>query len=111
MSKGSKRRPGNQDNYAQAWEKIFGEKTMIETPTEDGGPWDILIYGKEQCPYCDMAKKLSEQKGLKYTYKQLGIDYELHQLLARVPTARTFPQIFINEKPVGGYTEFSQIIK
>ena len=58
-----------------------------------------------------MAKRLAHQKGLKYTYKQLGIDYELHQLLERVPTARTFPQIFINDKPVGGYTEFSQIVK
>ena len=25
MGKGSKRRPGNQDKYADAWEKIFGK--------------------------------------------------------------------------------------
>ena len=109
MSKGSKRRPGNQDKYAQAWEKIFGEKIMVETPTEDGGPWSVVIYGKEQCPYCDMAKKLAEQRGYKYVYKQLGVDFELHEMLEKVPTARTFPQIFVNDKSVGGYTEFSQL--
>ncbi len=69
----------------------------------------IEIYGKEQCPYCDMAKNLAEQKGLEYEYKQLGIHFELHELLEKAPTARTFPQIFINGENIGGFTEFSKI--
>ena len=28
----------------------------------------ITIYGKTHCPYCDAAKALCEQKGLKYEY-------------------------------------------
>ena len=35
----------------------------------------IEIYGKPQCPFCDRAKALCEQKGLEYTYKSLGTDF------------------------------------
>ena len=31
----------------------------------------IEIYGKDNCPYCDMAKALCEQKKLDYVYYQL----------------------------------------
>ena len=36
----------------------------------------IEIYGKPQCPFCDRAKALCEQKGYEYTYKQLGVDFD-----------------------------------
>ena len=97
--------------YATYWLFLFvnyGDK-MVETPTEDGGPWSVVIYGKEQCPYCDMAKKLAQQRGYNYTYKQLGIDYDLQEMLQQAPNARTFPQIIVNGKSIGGYTEFSEL--
>jgi len=34
------------------------------------------IYGKEQCPFCDMAKVLCTQKEVKFEYKQLGSDLQ-----------------------------------
>ena len=45
----------------------------------------------------------------KYVVYKLGVDFELHELLEKVPTARTFPQIFIDGENIGGYTEFSKI--
>ena len=76
---------------------------------------DIEIYSKDNCPFCDKAVRLAQQlvqeAPNKYVVYKLGVDFELHELLERAPTARTFPQIFIDDKNIGGYTEFSQIIK
>ena len=69
----------------------------------------VEIYSKPACPFCVQAKNLAEQKGLEYEYKQLGIHFELHELLEKAPTARTFPQIFINGENIGGFTEFSKL--
>ena len=37
----------------------------------------IEIWGKTQCPYCDMAKRLCETNGYEFVYKQLGEDFNL----------------------------------
>ena len=63
----------------------------------------IIIYGKTQCPYCDMAKNLCEQKGFEYEYKQLGTDFDRDEMLSTFPGARTFPQIIIDGEKIGGY--------
>jgi len=63
----------------------------------------IVIYGKTQCPYCDMAKQLCEQKGFEYEYKQLGTDFDRDEMLSTFPGARTFPQIIIDGEKIGGY--------
>ena len=65
----------------------------------------IEIYGKTQCPFCDRAKALCEQKGYEYTYKQLDVDFTREELFEQFPTARTFPQITANGEYVGGFTE------
>ena len=75
----------------------------------------IEIYSKDHCPFCDkaihQAQQMVQESHHKYVVYKLGVDFELHELLERAPTARTFPQIFIDNKNIGGYTEFSQIIK
>ena len=60
----------------------------------------ITIYGKPQCPYCDKAKALCDMRGLEYTYKTLGIDYQIDELLETFPGAKTVPQIIINEQKI-----------
>ena len=92
--KGSKRRNSNEKAYAENWDKIFKRKKMI------------TIYGKPRCPFCDRAKALCEQKGLDYEYKMLDADFTAEELFEKVPNARTFPQIWIDEKHVGGYDQF-----
>ena len=69
----------------------------------------IIIYGKTQCPYCDMAKNSCEQKGLDYEYKQLGTDFDRDEMLSTFPGARTFPQIILDGQKIGGYTELKEL--
>ena len=69
----------------------------------------ITIYGKTQCPYCDMAEQLCESKGVEYEYKQLGTDFGREEMLETFPGARTFPQIILNNEKIGGYQELKEI--
>ena len=71
----------------------------------------IVIYGKPQCPFCDSAKALCEARNLEYTYKQLGVDFNREEVLELFPGARTFPQIKVNGKSIGGYDGFPQYLE
>ena len=66
----------------------------------------IEIYSKTNCIFCDKAKiKLQ-----KYNPKilMLDVDYSREDFFKKFPNARTFPQIIINEKRVGGYSELKK---
>ena len=41
----------------------------------------VEIYSKPQCPYCDMAKRLAEQRGYDLTYKMLNEDFDRETLM------------------------------
>lgn len=71
----------------------------------------IEIYGKPQCPFCDRAKTLCETRQLQYTYYQLGTDFTREEVLEMFPGARTFPQIKVNGKSIGGYDGFPQYLE
>ena len=70
----------------------------------------ITIYGKDACGYCNMSKTLCESKGVEYTYKQLGEDYTADEFSELFPQARTFPQIIMDDKPIGGFNELRDLL-
>jgi glutaredoxin 3 len=69
----------------------------------------VVIYTKEGCPYCKMAKELLTEKGFKY--QVIAVDNNPAKLAEMVELSgqRSVPQIFINNKPIGGYNELSQL--
>jgi len=66
-----------------------------------------IVWSKNNCPYCDQAKALLKLKNIEFQEKNIEKDYSREQLLEAVPNARTVPQIFIDEKLIGGFTELS----
>jgi glutaredoxin len=48
---------------------------------------------------------------LEYEYKLLDADYTVEELFKLVPEARTFPQVFIDGKPIGGFVELKNILQ
>ena len=66
---------------------------------------NAVVWSKYHCPYCDQAKALLTQKGIKFEEKKIGDGYTKEELLEAVPTARAVPQIFIDDELVGGFTE------
>ena len=64
---------------------------------------NVEIYTKFACPYCVRAKQLLDSKGVPYTEYDITMGgAKRDEMLARVPGARTVPQILINDMPVGG---------
>lgn len=64
-----------------------------------------IVYSKYNCPYCDQAKALLNQKGIPFEERKIGDGYTKEDLLEAVPNARTVPQIFLDDELVGGFTE------
>ena len=65
-----------------------------------------IVWSKDQCPYCVQAKQLLESKGIEYEERNIMHGtYTKEQLLEAVPTARTLPQIFLDDEYVGGFNE------
>ena len=69
---------------------------------------NIAVWSKPQCPYCDMAKRLLDQKGLEYTAVTVGEEFNRSDVQKRFPTARTFPIIEIDNVYIGGYNELKE---
>ena len=70
----------------------------------------VIIWSKYNCPYCDQAKALLTQQGVKFEERKIGDGYTKEELLEAVPTARTVPQIIINGVSIGGFTELRKYI-
>ena len=64
-----------------------------------------VVWSKNQCPFCVQAKALLESKGIEYEERNVQENWTKEQLLEAVPTARTLPQIFLDDKLIGGFTE------
>jgi glutaredoxin 3 len=63
------------------------------------------VWSKDACPFCVQAKALLESKGIEFEERNVSKDWTREQLLEVVPNARTLPQIFLDDKLVGGFTE------
>jgi len=64
-----------------------------------------IVWSKDQCPYCDQAKALLKSRNIEFEERNVSQDWTREQLLEAVPTARTVPQIFLDEELVGGFNE------
>lgn len=63
----------------------------------------ITIYTKVYCPYCTFAKSILTRKGV--AFEEVDLEDEplrLPEMVSRSAGARTVPQIFINNRHVGG---------
>ena len=70
----------------------------------------VLMYSTRVCPYCVMAEKLLQKKGVAQLEKIL-IDADPAQreaMMARTGR-RTVPQIYIGDHHVGGYDDLAAL--
>ena len=64
---------------------------------------NVEIYTWQTCPYCIRAKLLLWWKGVRYTeYKIDGNEQARSQMAERSDGRRSVPQIFINDRHIGG---------
>ena len=67
-----------------------------------------IVWSKNSCPFCDQAKGLLKMKGIEFEERNVSKDWTKEQLMEAVPNARTVPQIFLDDKLIGGFTELKQ---
>jgi glutaredoxin 3 len=69
----------------------------------------IRMYTTAWCGYCQRAKTLLEGRGLEYEEISLDDDPGFRARLLDMTGRWTVPQIFIDDHPIGGYTELWEL--
>lgn len=72
---------------------------------------NAIVWSKYHCPFCERAVNLLKSKGIQYEERKIGDGYTKEELLEAVPNARSVPQIFINDKHIGGYEDLLKYIE
>lgn len=69
----------------------------------------IQLYTTRWCGFCVRAKALLEEKDLPYEEVSLDDDPTFRQKLLDLTGHWTVPQILIDGRPIGGYTELREL--
>jgi glutaredoxin len=87
----------------------------INSTIHTGEKMKIEIYSKDGCPYCIKAKDACNAAKLPYTEIVVGKEATKDDIQKRVNALglhtiiSTVPQIFIDDKHVGGYTDLVRL--
>ena len=65
----------------------------------------IRIYTTRWCGYCVRAKALLDGRGVEYEEVPLDDEVGFRQKLLDTTGGWTVPQVVIDDRPIGGYTE------
>lgn len=65
----------------------------------------IQVYTTRWCGYCSRAKSLLDGKGIEYEEIALDDDPKFRQRVFDVTGGWTVPQVLIDGRPIGGFTE------
>ncbi len=68
----------------------------------------VIIYTKSECPFCIHAKNLLLEKNIPFEERFLNSPEEMAELKDKTGFM-TFPQIFINDKLIGGFEDLKEI--
>ena len=71
---------------------------------------NITIYSKDWCAYCTNAKRLLKARGIDFVEVDITNDPGLEQEVIERTGQRTVPQIFVDEKSIGGFVELAHMV-
>ncbi len=70
----------------------------------------VLMYSTRVCPFCVMAEKLLQKKGVAQLEKILiDVDPAQRETMMARTGRRTVPQIYIGDHHVGGYDDLAAL--
>ena len=73
---------------------------------------NILIYTGPSCNFCDAAKRLLERNKLKFSEIDVSSGVGIRdEMIKKTNGQRTIPQIFFDDKHIGGYDEVRALEK
>lgn len=68
---------------------------------------NVVIYCTQSCPFCTMAKRLLDAKGVSYESIDVGNDRQLWADMEAKTGRNTVPQVFIGDRHIGGFDDLS----
>ena len=69
----------------------------------------VKLYTTSSCPFCIRAKRLLEARGIPFEDIDVGNDDARREEIMQRTGRRTVPQIFIDERSVGGFEELAAL--
>jgi glutaredoxin 3 len=69
----------------------------------------VTIYTTEPCGFCRVAKSLLDKRNVPYHEVNLAKDPSGRTELVHMTGMMTFPQVVIDDAPIGGYQELVQV--
>jgi glutaredoxin 3 len=73
---------------------------------------NAVIWSKDQCMFCEMAKDLLADHDVAYEERNIYKgEWTREQLQEAAPGSKTVPQIFLDGKYIGGFTELKQYME
>lgn len=71
---------------------------------------EITMYCTTVCPYCTRAEMLLKQRGVQDIHKiYIDRDPDQRAIMMERTGRRTVPQIYIDERHIGGYDDLSAL--
>lgn len=69
----------------------------------------VVMYSTPWCGYCASARELLRNKSVAFEDIDVSMDSTLRQRMTELSGRNTVPQVFINNEPVGGYTDLAAL--
>ena len=69
-----------------------------------------IVWSKPACVFCVKAKALLKSRGIEVEERNIAEGWKIQDLLEQVPNARTMPQIWLDDKHIGGYYELEKVL-
>jgi len=69
----------------------------------------VEVYTRQWCGYCTAAKRFLDKRGTPYTEIDCTGDADKRRWLAQVTGRSTVPQIFIDGRAIGGFTDMRDL--
>ncbi len=70
---------------------------------------DIRMYSTHVCPYCMMAERLLNKKGVQVQKIYIDTNPQKLKEMIKITGRRTVPQIFIGNQHVGGFDDITEL--
>ena len=69
----------------------------------------VEMYSSDLCPYCRMARRLLNAKGVAYTVLEVDGDPSAWREMSARSGGHTVPQILVDDQPLGGFDELAAL--
>lgn len=69
----------------------------------------IHMYTTPWCGYCAAARELLKSKDIDFEDIDVSMDADLRKEMVTLSNGTTVPQIFIDDKPIGGYDDIAAL--